>query len=1035
MRIRRRFTFARSGRGLLAPMGVSLASNRSDEGAPKHRRLTALAAGSLIAGFMAVPVLVPLSAATAGPAAAATSHAKVPHLTPVPSNSHPHNLAHVSHPLLGVAPQLATTAVTFTVNTTSDTHDATPGDGICADSGGLCSLRAAIEEANADGAANPAMGTTGVVLPAGTYTLSLGTSLDATDPAGIDIAGAGAGSTVIQQMASPTHGVLIVSTSTAAGADVVLSGVTVQGGSAGSTGGGGISVNDTNDALQLVNDTVTKNVAGYGGGIYNDGNLWVTNSNIVSNGADDTDGEPAGAGLYNDGLASLTNTVVYLNNAFSTDNNEAIGGGVYQDGSLVVEGGSISDNTAQTVDDSAYGGGLYVDSTTALSGVAIDNNTASASAADDEDAYGGGIYSEFGLDSITSSDISGNVASGYFANGGGINVYYGGPTITGSTLDNNQANGDGDTAYGGAISTYYEGSIAVSNSTFTGNSANDPVDGGFGGAIMAYEYGGITVTGSSFTDNAATGPNEDNYGGAIFSEAYYPGTSISSSTFTGNSAADGYGGALYDENYSTTLINDVFNQNNVLPGPDGDGGALYLDYGGDLEGTTVSNNTAGSLGGGVYSSDSLIVKASTVSGNSANLGGGLYLDDSLQAENATIANNSTTGSGDQGGGIYSDGETMSLRFVTIAGNTSDDGAPIYNNDGGGSIASSIVQAGCDMAAGSTLIGSAGNNVLGDSTCVQPTSSDQSGVNNLRLGPLGNNGGPAPTMVPLTNSPAIGAGGTVCPPTDERGVARPQGAACDAGAVEVGQSYWEVASDGGIFNFGGAGFFGSMGGKHLNKPIVGIAAAPDGNGYWEAASDGGVFNFGPSAGFHGSAGSLHLNAPVVGIAATPDGGGYWLVASDGGIFNYGDAGFFGSMGGKHLNKPIVGVAAAAGGGYWEVASDGGIFNFGPGAGFHGSAGSLHLNAPVVGISGTPDGGGYWTVASDGGIFNYGDAGFFGSMGGKHLNKPVVGVAGSPVGQGYWEAATDGGIFNFGDAGFQGSMGGIPLNQPVVGIAST
>ena len=37
-------------------------------------------------------------------------------------------------------------------------------------------------------------------------------------------------------------------------------------------------------------------------------------------------------------------------------------------------------------------------------------------------------------------------------------------------------------------------------------------------------------------------------------------------------------------------------------------------------------------------------------------------------------------------------------------------------------------------------------------------------------------------------------------------------------------YWEVASDGGIFNFN-APFNGSMGGTPLVKPVVGIAATP------------------------------------------------------------------------------------------------------------------------------------------------------------------------------------------------------------------
>jgi len=42
----------------------------------------------------------------------------------------------------------------------------------------------------------------------------------------------------------------------------------------------------------------------------------------------------------------------------------------------------------------------------------------------------------------------------------------------------------------------------------------------------------------------------------------------------------------------------------------------------------------------------------------------------------------------------------------------------------------------------------------------------------------------------------------------------------------------------------------MGGAPLNQPIVGMAATRDGNGYWLVASDGGIFAFG-DAGFHGS----------------------------------------------------------------------------------------------------------------------------------------------------------------------------------------
>jgi ribosomal protein L24E len=72
----------------------------------------------------------------------------------------------------------------------------------------------------------------------------------------------------------------------------------------------------------------------------------------------------------------------------------------------------------------------------------------------------------------------------------------------------------------------------------------------------------------------------------------------------------------------------------------------------------------------------------------------------------------------------------------------------------------------------------------------------------------------------------------------------------------------------------------------------MAATPDGHGYWLVASDGGIFTFG-DAGFYGSEGGKPLNAPVDGMEATQSGRGYWLVASDGGVFTFGSAGFAGA----------------------------------------------------------------------------------------------------------------------------------------------
>ena len=61
----------------------------------------------------------------------------------------------------------------------------------------------------------------------------------------------------------------------------------------------------------------------------------------------------------------------------------------------------------------------------------------------------------------------------------------------------------------------------------------------------------------------------------------------------------------------------------------------------------------------------------------------------------------------------------------------------------------------------------------------------------------------------------------------------------------------------------------------NAPVVGMAATPDGKGYWLVASDGGIFTFGDAA-FYGSEGGTQLVTPVVGMASTPSGNGYWLV---------------------------------------------------------------------------------------------------------------------------------------------------------------
>jgi hypothetical protein len=147
---------------------------------------------------------------------------------------------------------------------------------------------------------------------------------------------------------------------------------------------------------------------------------------------------------------------------------------------------------------------------------------------------------------------------------------------------------------------------------------------------------------------------------------------------------------------------------------------------------------------------------------------------------------------------------------------------------------------------------------------------------------------------------------------ENGGAGFNGTPVGMAATATGQGYWEVRSDGGVFSFGDAEFYGSTGGIRLAQPIIGITATPTGKGYWLYAADGGVFSFG-DAKFGGSLGAIRLNAPIVGMARNPAGPGYWLAAADGGVFAFGGAPWIGALTqvGVQPNRPIFAIAAKRG----------------------------------------------------------------------------------------------------------------------------
>ena len=260
------------------------------------------------------------------------------------------------------------------------------------------------------------------------------------------------------------------------------------------------------------------------------------------------------------------------------------------------------------------------------------------------------------------------------------------------------------------------------------------------------------------------------------------------------------------------------------------------------------------------------------------------------------------------------------------------------------------------------------------------------------------------------------------------------------STNTNHGYWLVGSDGGIFTFGSAQFYGSTGSLRLQRPVVGIVPTADRGGYWLDASDGGVFALGDS-GFYGSVPGLglhpagsglpnSLDAPIVGMVPSSDGGGYFMVASDGGVFAFGDARFAGSCPGIGgcSGAAVAVMPDATGNGYWLVTQTGQVYTFGD-APYYGAPGPQSV--PVTSAVRTPDGKGYWILFANGAIANYGDAGALGSPAGQlgGLN-PASAIFTTSDGGGYWVASANGTVDNYGDAPSDGSMAGRGLNGSII-----
>ena len=619
-------------------------------------------------------------------------------------------------------------------------HADTTSDERSAD--GHCSLREALAAANTDtapfagaGECTAGSGTDTIVLPAGQFTLGIaGRGEDANATGDLDVLSAvtidGAGAAVTQIDANGIDRVLDVHT----GADLTLSGVTIAGGLTRIGGIGGDHVGAT--GAQGVGDQGQPGESG--GGILNAGSLTVIDSTIrdnVTGAGGKGGGGYGGSGAPNGG------------NGFGGDGGHGgDGGGIFTTGPLTLTRATVTANTTGVGGE----GGI---------GVGGDAGTGAGTGGFGGGGFGGrggdgaGVAgSGAGVLTIDQSSITGNHTGaggpGGFGDGG-----VGGPRGSGSLAGGQGGGGDaGDGGRGGAGAGVFSGAtLTATDDLIAANvgGAGGPAGDGFGGNGGP----GGTSGGTGGTGGGGTGTEGGNGGGGVGIAIPFGATgSATNVTVTANTS--GTGGA----------------------GGQGNGGT------GGTGGTGGNGGTGGTAQGG--------------NGGSRGPGTAIGDDGTLTLLHATITSNHSGAEGaagtlnlGTGGAAGSGGQPGGSGTFPIPGVA---GTPAQGDGAVGNVSPSV--SGVTTTLQNTIVASndlpncssAGAHVnggqdisFGDATC------PGANVDPL-LAALADNGGPTMTQALEPNSPALDAvpaTGAGCAATDQRGVSRPQGTACDIGAYE------------------------------------------------------------------------------------------------------------------------------------------------------------------------------------------------------------------------------------------------------------
>jgi hypothetical protein len=173
-------------------------------------------------------------------------------------------------------------------------------------------------------------------------------------------------------------------------------------------------------------------------------------------------------------------------------------------------------------------------------------------------------------------------------------------------------------------------------------------------------------------------------GGGILVDAGGAGLTVSNTILSGNSAANGSGGAIANFGGTLTVIGSTLSDNQA----NSSGGAIMSNGGGTLTvtGSTLSDNHAkNGSGGAILNLGMLTVSGSTLSNNSAAYGGGILTGQGLTGQTATVTNSTLTGNtaAFTGGGIDVLGGTLTLNNSSLSGNTAaQEGGGIYTRSAG-----------------------------------------------------------------------------------------------------------------------------------------------------------------------------------------------------------------------------------------------------------------------------------------------------------------------------------------------------------------